>query len=167
MGGDGAGAWVPPRYARSRMKGRRWVRWSIKKKELFLDHLAATCNVKQSAAVAGVDPVSVYALRRRDAAFVAAWGEALALGYEMIETQLVGHALEGSGARAITNGAVEKTGPIDVELALRLLSHHGAAMAGRVPRGGPKRQRASREETEAAILKRLAAIAGAAPDQPG
>lgn len=157
---------VPPRHRRRRFIGRKWVRWSNKKKDLFLDHLAATCNVKQSAAAAGVDPGSVYALRRKDPAFDAAWAKALALGYQMIETQLVGHVLEGSGAREITNGAVEKTGPIDVDLALRMLAHHGAAIAGRVPRGGPRRKRASREEVEAAILKKLAAITASVPDRP-
>lgn len=164
MGGEHKTVIAAPRHVRARFTGRTWVRWTDEKKDLFLDHLAATCNVKQSAAVAGVDPVSVYGLRRRDPEFAAAWGDALALGYEMIETQLVGHALEGSGKAAMTNGAVAKTGPIDVDLALRLLTHHGGAMAGRRPQGGPRRKRASRQETEAAILKRLTAIEARSAD---
>ncbi|OYY70025.1 MAG: hypothetical protein B7Y47_11065 [Sphingomonas sp. 28-63-12] len=60
--------------------GRKWVRWTAKKKAAFLDHLAATCNVKESAAVIGVDPGSVYALRRHDLAFSAAWLDALEAG---------------------------------------------------------------------------------------
>ncbi|RYD63816.1 MAG: hypothetical protein EOP58_10740, partial [Sphingomonadales bacterium] len=74
----------------SAFEGRKWVRWTAKMRASFLDHLAATCNVKASAEFIGVDPVSVYALRRRDARFTEAWGEALALGYEMLETLLVG-----------------------------------------------------------------------------
>ncbi|OYY90503.1 MAG: hypothetical protein B7Y45_07770 [Sphingomonas sp. 28-66-16] len=137
--------------------GRKWVRWTAQKKAAFLDHLAATCNVKASAAVIGVDPISVYALRRHDPAFLAAWQEALEAGYAMLETQLVGHALSGGG-RTIANGATALTGPIDVDLALRLLAAHRTRSADRPRRGGPPLQRASPDDTDAAILKKLRAI---------
>lgn len=135
--------------------GRKWVRWTAKKKAAFLDHLAATCNVKAAAAVIGVDPASVYALRRHDLDFAAAWHDALEAGYAMLETQLVGHALSGGGARLIDNGATDLTGPIDVDLALRLLAAHKTRAADRPRRGGPPRQLASPDDTDAAILKKL------------
>lgn len=137
--------------------GRKWVRWTAKKKAAFLDHLAATCNVKESAAAIGVDPASVYALRRHDLAFLAAWHDALEAGYAMLETQLIGHALAGGG-RMITNGATDLTGPIDVDLALRLLATHKARAADRPRRGGPPLLRARPDETDAAILKKLRAM---------
>jgi hypothetical protein len=146
-------AGVAPRWGRT--TDRRWVRWSRKLKAAFLDHLASTCNVRDSAEAIGVDPGSIYVLRRRDKAFAAAWGEALEAGYEMLETQLVGHALSGGGARSITNGDVEHTGPIDVDLALRLLGTHRGAMAGKPSRGGPKPRTATREETNAVLLRKL------------
>lgn len=138
-------------------KRRKWVRWTARQKATFLDHLAATCNVRSAAATVGVDPVSVYWLRRKDPAFCTAWQEALEQGYIMLETQLVGHALAGGG-RMITNGATELTGPIDTDLALRLLSAHGTRSSGRPRRGGPPVQRASESETDAAIMKKLRAI---------
>lgn len=118
----------------------------------FLDHLAATCHVGASAEVAGVSVTSVYALRRVDAAFASAWAAAVAQGYEMLELQLVGHAL-GGGGPALVNGAVEETGPIDVALALQLLTHHRQA-DGR-PTGGPRLQRCARADTDASLLRKL------------
>ncbi len=88
---------TPTRTRPTAFTGRKWVRWTAKKKAAFLDHLAATCNVKESAAAIGVDPGSVYALRRHDAAFLADWHDALEAGYAMLETQLIGHALAGGG----------------------------------------------------------------------
>lgn len=135
--------------------GRKWVRWSAKRREAFLDHLAGTCNVKEAAAAVGVDPGCVYYLRRQDASFAEAWREALTLGYDMLETQLIGHAMANDGSRMIRNGAM---GEFDVDLALRLLSHHRNAMQGKPFRGGPKLRRATREETDEAILRKIDAI---------
>ena len=136
--------------------GRKWVRWTQRMKADFLDHLAATCNVKASAAAIGVDPVSVYNLRRHDLEFHEQWEQALSCGYQLLETQLVGHALAGDGARDIANG--DPAHPVTVELALKLLAARRTAWAGRASRGGPPRHRATKEETDAAIMKKLAAI---------
>lgn len=128
-------------------------------KREFLDHLAATCDINAAAATIKVDPESVHGLRRSDPAFGAAWGEALAAGYEMLETRLVGHALAGGG-REIA-GATGRAGPIDAELALRLLSEHrgtATGATGRARRGGATARVASREQTDAAILRKLAQI---------
>jgi len=136
--------------------GRRWVRWNKAKRRGFLDHLAATCDVKASAAAIGVDPASVYYLRRRDAAFAAEWAEALLLGYQMLETRLVGHALAGRGtAEAMPRDGLD---PIDAHLALTLLAAHRNALAGVPHKGGPRLKRATEEETNAALMKKLDAI---------
>ncbi|RYD84072.1 MAG: hypothetical protein EOP61_40600 [Sphingomonadales bacterium] len=136
--------------------GRRWVRWNKAMRQGFLDHLAATCNVKASAAVIGVDPCSVYTLRRRNPAFAAEWGEALELGYQMLETQLVGHALAGRG----TSEAIEQDGigPIDTHLALTMLTARRNARAGIAHKGGPKPRRATEADTNAALMKKLDAV---------
>ncbi len=134
---------------------RKRMRWTMQMKAAFLDHLAATCNIKASAAAIGVHSILVYSLRRRDAEFAAMWDDALVLGYQVLETQLVGHALAGGG-KTLENGATELTGPIDVELALKLLDAHRAGRTGR--RAGPKPQRARQEETDKAILRKLAAL---------
>ena len=141
----------------SAFTGRKWVRWNAKMRASFLDHLAATCNVKASAAYIGVDPVSVHALRRRDPGFADAWGEALALGYEMLETLLVGQALSGDAGDVLTCGAETRSGPVTVDLAMRLLTLHRNA-AGKSRRGGAARQFADPEETDKVLMKKLAAI---------
>ncbi|RYY26260.1 MAG: hypothetical protein EOP62_10455 [Sphingomonadales bacterium] len=141
----------------SAFTGRKWVRWTAKMRASFLDHLAATCNVQASAEYIGVDPGSVYVLRRRDAKFADAWGEALALGYEMLETLLVGHALSGDDGDVLNCGVEMRSGPIQVDLALRLLQAHRNA-EGKPKRGGPKRQFATADETDAVLMKKLAVI---------
>jgi hypothetical protein len=135
---------------------RKWVRWTKAMRAVFLDHLAATCNVKQAAWAIGVEPCSVYLLRRREPAFADAWGEALALGYEMLETQLVGHALAGGDPDGVLdNGADTRAGPITVELALKLLTLH-RGRDGKPRRGGPAPQYASRDDTDTVLLAKLA-----------
>jgi hypothetical protein len=137
--------------------GAKNIRWSQAMRRTFLDHLAATGNVHASAAAIDVHENTIYALRRRDPAFVAAWDEALKLGYQMLETRLLGHVLAGGTATGkMDQGAF---GTLDANVALSMLSNHRAAMAGRPPRGlqsTPKR--ATREETNAALLTKLDAI---------
>lgn len=156
--GDGMGthrAVIADGY--SAFAARKWVRWSAKMREAFLDHLAATCNVKASAEFIGVDPASVYTLRRRDARFAEEWSAALVLGYEMMETLLVGQAMAGDTGPILSCGAEPASGPIAVDLALRLLTAHRGA-PGKPQRGGPPRQYADREDTDKALLAALAKI---------
>lgn len=120
----------------------------------FLDHLAGSCNVRASAEAIGVNPVSIYKLRRRDPRFAAEWHEALLAGYQLLETELVGHALSGGNPERTIDCA---TARIDVDTALRLLSAHRNALAGKW-RGGPPLRRATTEETDKAILKKLDAL---------
>lgn len=160
-GGDDPVGDAERRAARSaRMTGRKWVRWTKRKKTEFLDALAASCNVRGSAIAVGVEPSSVYQLRRRDDAFAAEWRAALRQGYDMLEIQLVGHALAGGGGGA---GAVMDNGdparpPVNVELALKLLREHRDRAAGKRDPAGPRPLIATREQTNAAIIKKLVAI---------
>lgn len=137
--------------------GRAWSRWTKAMKSDFLDHLAATCNVKASAAAIGVSPASVYALRRHDPAFLAEWDKALDHGYQLLETMLVGHALTGSGGQQIDDGAPQ-LGKVEVDTALRLMAARRGHAADRARRGETPGPRATKAETDAAILKKLNAI---------
>lgn len=128
--------------------------WNKKNREAFLDHLAGSCNVKASAALAGIPAGSVYQARRRDPEFAEEWRVALLAGYDLIETHLVGRVLAGSERDEAIDTAI---GPIDVDTALRLLSAHRNALRGKW-RGGPALQRATREATDKAILRKLAAM---------
>lgn len=134
-------------------KQRRWVRWSKAKREAFLDHLAGTANVRASAEVAGVTPPSVYHLRRKDEDFAEEWRKALALGYDMLETALLGHILAGGGRTILCADDRE----IDVQEAIRLLGLHRNSLQGKW-KGGPPLKRARPEDTDAAIMRKLDAI---------
>jgi hypothetical protein len=128
--------------------------WSRAKRAAFLDHLAGSCNVRESAAAAGVTPVSIYELRRKDARFAAEWHEALLAGYQLLETELVGYALAGGNAAQEIAGATRR---IDVDIALKLLGQHRTGLLGQ-RRPKPLTKRATSEETDRAILKKLDAL---------
>lgn len=127
--------------------GWTWVRWTKAMREEFLDRLAETCNVQESAAAIGVRKESVYLLRRKEPEFREAWQAALELGYQALETRLIGRAMDKEGDEAL-----------DVELSIRLLTRHGNALNGKVPRTGKPPRPATREETDAAILKKIEMI---------
>ncbi|MEI9850614.1 MAG: hypothetical protein WDN24_06855 [Sphingomonas sp.] len=120
------------------------VRWTRAMREAFLDTLGETCNVTLAATAAGVRKESVYLLRRKEPEFAEQWEKALVLGYQALETRMVGRALDPASEPGL-----------DVELSLRLLTRHGNALKGIVPRTGTPPRRATREETDEAILKKI------------
>jgi hypothetical protein len=134
-------------------KRRRWVRWTKAKRSAFLDHLAGTCNIRAAAALAGMTPPSVYHLRRKDEDFAEEWHKALLVGYEILETELLGHVLAGGGDTILRADGTT----IDLDKAIRLLGLHRNSLQGKW-KGGPKLSRARPEDTDAAILKKLAAM---------
>lgn len=143
---------------RQEIPAGKWARarWSKAMRVAFLDHLAATCNVIESAAAAGVTPSAVYQIRRRDPRFAARWEEALALGYQMLETRMVGHVLSGQrwgDPLATGDGALAA---IDFEAGLRLLTQHRNGPVK--PHKGRQAGYANRDDTDAMLLKRLRAI---------
>jgi hypothetical protein len=69
-------------------------RWSEEAEAVFLDHLAASCNVSVAAAAAGFTRFTTYKRRRRDPGFAKRWQAALEQGYARIETLLVQRAIE-------------------------------------------------------------------------
>jgi hypothetical protein len=149
---------VATESARPCNTGRKWVRWSAKLKRGFLDHLASTCDVKASAMAIGVDPSSVYHLRRKDAAFAADWDAALKLGYQMVETRLIGFVLSGGESEAEPDLPGKR---FDWEQALRVLAIHRQVTTGKAApaRGGPTRRYATSDETDALLRRQLEALA--------
>lgn len=153
---------VPPRTTFSR-----------RQKQLFLDTLAATCNAAASAEAAGVVVSTCYRHRKRDEGFAAAWREALAIGYERLETALLEYALarvasheadpDNADQDAVAEGLIARienkaVSVGELQFALSLLSRHGASINGRAAaRRGSKR--ATAEETDAALTRRLDALA--------
>ncbi len=56
---------------------------------LFLDHLAETSNVTESAAKAGISPSRAYKIRREEPDFARAWLAALWEGYIHLEMEVL------------------------------------------------------------------------------
>lgn len=127
-----------------------------KRQHIFLEQLAATSNVMDSARAAGVSVQCVYQRRMRDAAFREAWGRALEQGYARLEAQL----LEAAAARPIEvdGGGPAADGPLDKDLALHLLREHKKGLAGIARGGAAPRQSASWGEVEAYFIARLRAL---------
>lgn len=69
--------------------------WTSAKRARFLAELAATANVRASAAAVGMCPQGAYQLRTRNAVFRAGWTRALAEGFVRLELMLLERALTG------------------------------------------------------------------------
>jgi len=94
----------------------------------FLQALAETSNVTQSAARAGASPSRAYKARREDARFAAQWRAALLEGYDHLELEVLGYLRNPDPKHKM-----------DVASAVRLLTMHAATVA---------RERALREDED-------------------
>jgi hypothetical protein len=98
----GEGAWVaeapaltPEGYLEHRPAQQRHDGWTDDRRRLFLDHLAHRGQVRAACSLADMSVASAYKLRRRDAAFAAAWDAALVLSRPTYEEALAVRALDG------------------------------------------------------------------------
>lgn len=131
-------------------------RWSDAAEELFLDHLAASCNVTASAAAAGFSKTAVNARRRRDPGFAQRWQAALEIGYSRIEALLLRRAEEAlEGWAPDTELPIP---PMSIKDALAIIGHHRRA----VERGPRSRRQWARprslDEMRDSILVKLEAF---------
>jgi len=134
--------------------------WSEQAEELFLDVLAATCNVSLAAAEAGVGHTSVYRQRRLRPDFARKWQAVLEQSYERLDMALI------EAANAAIEGALpggDRPFPaMTVDQAIRLLQLHRTSVtgAGRRPgwKGGPTR---GFDHYRASIQRKLEAIRNA------
>jgi hypothetical protein len=151
---------APDTYIRSGKNGKlqqngvRKDGWTLRKRGIFLDHLAATCNVRASEAAAGIRQGGAYPLRRRDEDFAAAWDEALAIGYARLEAMLIERTIRKI---EIPEGVAEvpDIAATDTDQALTLLRLHWTSVKGGRRRGGGKLHPVTEAETNAAIIKKL------------
>jgi hypothetical protein len=132
--------------------------WTKAKRAAFLDMLAATCNVKASAQHVGMHPVGAYRLRRRDPQFADLWRAAILTGYDRLEEMLLAHA--GAGVNDVAIGETEiEPAPFDPKMAMELLRQHRPTVEGRRKRPTGRLERTDRATAEAALLKKLDALA--------
>lgn len=143
-------------------KGKAQVRsvrqdgWTAAKRAVFLDHVAATCNISASADAVGLWPSSAYSLRRRDPDFAAQWHIALETGFDRLQAMLIERAM-GPMTIAIGDTPVPDITTMDTDLALRLIEFNRKQVSGGPKRrGGPAPGPAASEDVAcAAILKKL------------
>lgn len=127
-----------------------------RKQQRFLDALAATCNIRAAAAHAGVSVQTVYNRREWDEAFAQAWGRAIVMAYDRIEGLLLaqGGGAEGLDAADAERAEAEGAARPDFDKMYKILMLYAKKREGtrtpRIARG------ATREETNAALLKSLA-----------
>jgi hypothetical protein len=132
-------------------------RWSDEAEGVFLDHLAATCNVTAAAEACGFTVRAVYYRRRRDPGFAQRWQAALEIGSGRLGALLLQRAIE-----ALEGFAPDPDTPIptmSVKDALAILGHHR-----REVEGGPRSRRQwarprSLDEMADSIMRKLTAIA--------
>lgn len=139
------------RIIKSKMQS---FRLSAARQSVFLDHLAATCNVTASALAAEVPRTTLYRLQRCNTDFALAWQEALTTGYMVLETLLVGRAI---ASLQIEKGVTDVPDPetMSTETALRLLDGHYRRVKMTTKIGGPIPRRATEQEARDAILAKL------------
>jgi hypothetical protein len=142
-------------------KGRAQLRpvrqdgWTVRKRAVFLDHVAATGNVSASARIVGLGESGAYKLRRRDRDFAEQWRVALEAGFDRLQAMLIERAM-GPLTVQIGDTPMPDVSTMDTELAMRLIEHHRRTIAGTPKRrGGPVPSRATEDETNAELLKRL------------
>ena len=99
--------------------------WSKAKARSFLTALADTCNVSEACRQSGV-PVSVaYRRRKMDAAFRAAWLDAIATAYQRLELVLLDRAFNGTEKVVKRrDGSEERMLEYSNQLGLQLLKMH-------------------------------------------
>ncbi len=83
-------ALVPPKTSRF---------WTIAKQLMFINTLGETGRVDVAVRPTGMSLNALYALRRRDQAFAAAWADALACHAELAEAIVLGNAVNGYDAQ--------------------------------------------------------------------
>jgi len=149
-----------PGRAWQKRRGRRH-RFTLERKEIFLEHFAATCDAGAAAEAAGVAVCTVYDHRRRDPAFATAWDEALAQGYARLEAEAVAMRIKALEAIRVRLGKEAAHGDPDAaaefERVLRLLREHKSGAGNRRAGGkaGPPLTKWSFEDAFEALEKRL------------
>jgi hypothetical protein len=139
------------------VRRRRSDGWTKRKREIFLDHLGATSNVRASARAAGMTEGSAHKLRARDPDFAALWDAALREADVRLTGKLIVLAETGGKPAPEREDGEPAEAPmenLDKDLALKLLALNRQGQAGK-RRGGAAPKRASAEELLEAGVKLL------------
>lgn len=137
----------------------RWVKFTEKRQQIYLDHFAGTADAQAAAAAAGVTYAAVRAHGRKHPEFEATESEALRYAYARLEAEAVRQRLE---AQRRLSENLEPTGEIaeEFERVMKLLARYDRK-DGRIARreiGRASRQRLSFDELIRALDKALNAL---------
>lgn len=139
---------------RRRVQVRRAPRVSFtaEKRQIFLDHLAACCNVTRAAEAAGIGVSTVYDARRRDPVFAEQWADAIEAGYATLEALLIERAAVGGSYKP---GETPVPGPetVDTWLAMDLLRLSRMKKAPRNFGGAPPRREIEKAVNDSILAK--------------
>jgi hypothetical protein len=156
------------RWQVRRVRRLRFVPW---RKQVFLSHMAGTCDLTAAAGAAGVCPSTVYRHLAKDPDFAALFRQALEVGYPLLEAEALRQRLEVQ--RLLREGLVPAGEiPAEFERILRLLQrwdrHNGTVGPRQVAHG--RRQAMSFEQAIEELDRYLAALGipliGEDPPQP-
>jgi hypothetical protein len=111
-------------------KSGRRHRFTPERRAIFLEHFAATCDVRASAAAAEVAVCTVYHHRRTDPDFDSEWRAAKLQSYEYLEAELIRQKLAALERMRQRKDAVPEELAKDFDQALALLREHKRAEAG-------------------------------------
>lgn len=134
-------------------KGKRWTDAA---EDIFLDQLAASCNVTHAAAACGFSREAIYARRRREPRFAERWDQALAIGYPRLEAALVKAAVETMEGRAPDPDC--PIPPMTARDAIAVLKLHQHRVHGTGKRPGWRGRPRSLAEVKQSILRKLSAM---------
>lgn len=131
---------------------------------LFLAHLAATANVRLSAAATGIGWNAIYARRRNSPSFEREMEAALAEGYDRLELALLANAIaslepEGTDLAEWRDEADRMPEPLErmsPQAALLLLGYRARTSSRAARHTGSRLPCATREETDRALVTAIA-----------
>ena len=99
--------------------------WTKAKEREFLSVLGETCNVTRACEAAGISLAHAYRKRKSDAAFRAAWLEAIGAAYHRLELVLLDRAFNGTEKVVQRrDGSEERMREYSNQLGLALLKMH-------------------------------------------
>jgi hypothetical protein len=134
----------------------RGKRWTDEAEAIFLDSLAASCNVTFAARACGFSREALYARRRRDPRFGERWDHALAIGYPRLEAALVKAAVDTMEGRP--PDPESPIPPMSARDAIAVLKLHQDRVHGTGKRPGWRGRPRSLAEVKQSILGKLSAI---------
>jgi hypothetical protein len=138
----------------------RWVRFTEKRQQIFLDHFAGSADAQAAAAAAGVSYHTVRAHYRKHPEFAAAWDEALRIAYAFLNAEAVRERLE---AQRRLRENLEPTGEMaqEFERVMKLLARYDRrdGRIGARQAGHGRQRRWTFDEAIEALDRKLRALA--------